>query len=100
MLSSIFKKRLAPQVYEEDRAIDNLEPVEYSIPEEDDSKSSRTLYYRPKLAMPRKIFSPEQWAISNFQIGKHLGRGKYLPPHQDTATSTSPASALASTSWL
>lgn len=78
MLSSILKNKLAPQVYVEDKALDNLEPVEYEVQEDDDSKNSKTLYYRPKLPMPANLFDPNRWSIDQFQIGRHLGRGKYL----------------------
>ena len=56
--------------------MENLEPVEYEVVEDDESKNSRTLYYRPMLSIPKKMFNPEQWSLNNFQIGKHLGRGK------------------------
>ena len=31
----------------------------------------------PKISLPKKIFSPDKWNISNFQIGRPVGKGKY-----------------------
>ena len=75
MFSSVFKKKIAPEVYAEDIALQNLEPVEYEVEQDEDSKNSKTIYYRPKISAP-KLFTPEEWSIDRFQIGKHLGKGK------------------------
>lgn len=91
MLSSAFRKKIAPQIYNEEKAAEKLEPVEYEIEEDnEDSKNSKsvTLYFRPKLSVQTKFFTPNQWSIDRFQIGKHLGRGKYFLFNAGTGMST------------
>lgn len=38
----------------------------------------------PKISLPKKMFAPDKWNISNFQIGRHIGAGKYLSFDLDT----------------
>lgn len=71
MLSSLFKKKPIGQSEQDTRC--DLQPVEYEY-EEDDSKRSKTIYYMPKVTA--KVFAPDHWHIDDFQIGRHIGRGK------------------------
>lgn len=50
-----------------------MQPVEYEI-EDEESKKSKVIYYMPKVTS--KIFEPKEWSIENFQIGRHIGKGK------------------------
>lgn len=39
----------------------------------------KSLYYMPKHMINNdvKIFNPQDWTIKNFEIGRHIGKGKY-----------------------
>lgn len=48
-------------------------PIEYI---DTVSNQRSVLYYTPKLPNHIKIFNPNDWCISDFQIGRHIGKGK------------------------
>jgi hypothetical protein len=64
----------------------NLLPIEH---EDEESKTSHTIYYMPPPTLEEKIFMPSEWKINNFQIGRHIGRGKYSLIYLDLDMSTS-----------
>lgn len=67
----MFKKKLCPEPEVEECDQRELQPVEY---EDEDSKKSKIFYYMPKVNS--KIFEPQEWSIQDFQIGRHIGKGK------------------------
>jgi hypothetical protein len=78
MFSSFFKKAFfqtegATSKTKKEEAED-LAPVYY---EDEETNTNSILYYIPKtyLNVPR-LFQPDEWSISDFQVGRHIGKGK------------------------
>jgi hypothetical protein len=66
---------------EEQHDPDSL-PIEYI---DTVSNTRSVLYYTPRLPSNLKAFNPNDWCISDFQIGRHIGKGKYLFHHAGLA---------------
>ena len=77
----IYKLAIAMNTFESSLA-KRQQPAQYiEVQHEIDEESScskSTIYLFPKDCVTEKIFIPQEWSIDRFQIGKHLGKGKYI----------------------
>jgi hypothetical protein len=75
MFASFLKKSFPPKQPIVERPNENLAPIEY---EDEETNSRSILYYMPRDCMnTHKVFRPEEWSLDRFQIGRHVGKGKY-----------------------
>ena len=77
MFASFLKKSFPPKQPTQERPHDNLAAIEY---DDEETNSRSILYYMPREYMnTHQIFRPEEWSLDRFQIGRHVGKGKYSP---------------------
>jgi hypothetical protein len=78
MFASFLKKSFPPRQPADERPNEDLAPIQH---EDEESNSRSVLYYMPRAAMDNtKVFRPEEWSLDRFQIGRHVGKGKYSSP--------------------
>jgi hypothetical protein len=74
MFASFLKKSYPPKVAVEAERAEDLQAIGH---EDEESNSTSIIYYMPRTFISsQKTFKPEEWSLDNFQIGRHIGKGK------------------------